>query len=253
MSKTGYLLKNISLINIILTGVIILLIVQLTAPFLGKEMKQTVTFAEKPPEVKDPGGESYADTSVPSAVDYQVISEQNLFNPERKIPEAGAKIQTAQAPQFILYGTLITDDIRIAYLEDKKSPQSTPGRGKRQLPLKLGDTISGYSLKEIEPEKIMLARGTESITVYLDDPNNPKVREAKVQTGKVAPPKTPHKMPSTPQQASTEAAKPVEKTDKPAQSLSEVIKKEPTSEERETARKKFIDFFRRKLKQPESE
>jgi hypothetical protein len=65
----------------------------------------------------------------------------------------------------------------VAYMEDKKSPRTTPGRGKRQTALKKGDTLSGYTLKEIDPEQVILVRGDETLIVKVIDPNVKKDRE----------------------------------------------------------------------------
>jgi hypothetical protein len=65
----------------------------------------------------------------------------------------------------------------VAYMEDKKSPRTTPGRGKRQTALKKGDTLSGYTLKEIDPEQVTMVRGEDTLIVKVIDPNVKKDRE----------------------------------------------------------------------------
>jgi hypothetical protein len=82
-----------------------------------------------------------------------------------------------QKPDFVLYGTLVADNISVAYMEDKKSPRTTPGRGKRQTALKKGDTLSGYTLKEIDPEHVIMVRGEDTLIVKVIDPNVKKDRE----------------------------------------------------------------------------
>lgn len=77
-------------------------------------------------------------------------------------------------PEFVLYGTLITNDISFAYLEDTKAPRNTPGRGKRQIAMKKGDTLSGFNLKEINVDSIVMARGEEKITIYVYNTQKPK-------------------------------------------------------------------------------
>src|SRR4030065_562783 len=71
-----------------------------------------------------------------------------------------------------------TDYTSFAYLEDKKSPRSTPGRGKRQTALKKGDTMSGYILKEIDHDKVVMVRGEDTLTVKVIDSSVKKDREA---------------------------------------------------------------------------
>jgi type II secretory pathway component PulC len=81
-------------------------------------------------------------------------------------------------PEFVLYGVLITDDASVAYVEDKKALQSTAGRGERQVALRKGETLSGFTLTEIGADKIVMVRGDEIITVNLSEP---KVREVAKQ------------------------------------------------------------------------
>jgi hypothetical protein len=125
-----------------------------------------------------------------SAMDYVVIADENLFHPERKIPPEKKEEAALPKPEFVLYGTLITPDLKMAYMEDKKAPFTTPGRGKRQSALKIGESLSGFTLKEIDPTKVVLRRGEETMTVLLDDLKSPKTRE-----GTAAAPGTPSQGP----------------------------------------------------------
>ena len=103
-----------------------------------------------------------------------MIAEENLFHPERKIPAEKKVEQALPKPEFVLYGTLITDDIKLAYLEDRKAPYNTPGRGKRQTVLKIGDTMSSFTVKEIDTDKVVMVRGEDRIEVNVIDPAKPK-------------------------------------------------------------------------------
>ncbi len=91
-------------------------------------------------------------------------------------------------PEVILYGTLITDDMSLAYVEDKKAPRTTPGRGKRQIALKKGETLSGYVLKVVEKDRIELVKGDDRIVVFLSDRNKARSDET---THSVSPPGRP--------------------------------------------------------------
>jgi hypothetical protein len=61
------------------------------------------------------------------------------------------------------------DDMSVAFVEDKKAPYSTPGRGKRQVALKKGDNLNGYILREIEAHRIVLVKGEDKIVVMLNE------------------------------------------------------------------------------------
>ncbi len=128
-----------------------------------------------------------AEDHIPSPSDYILIAEENLFHPERKIPIDKKDEQPLPKPEFVLYGTLITDDISLAYLEDLKSQFTSPGRGKRQTALKKGETMSGFALKDIEADKIVMVRGEEKMEVYLNDSQKPKTRETSAPITQVAP------------------------------------------------------------------
>jgi len=102
-----------------------------------------------------------------SSLDYVVIAEKNLFHPERKMPVEKKEDQQSARPEIILYGTLVTDKKRIAYIEDKKAPYSTQGWGKRQVAVNEGSMIAGYRLAEVNTESILLIRGEDRIVVTL--------------------------------------------------------------------------------------
>lgn len=106
----------------------------------------------------------------PSLSDFSIIGDENLFHPERKIPIEKKEEKPLPKPEFVLYGTLISENLSLAYLEDLKEPYTSPGRGKRQIPLRAGDTLSGFTLKEIYTDKVVMIRGEEKIVLNLTDP-----------------------------------------------------------------------------------
>jgi hypothetical protein len=131
-----------------------------------------------------------------------VIADDNLFHPERLIPAGKFDDQPLEQPEFVLYGTLITDGVRVAYLEDLKSPRSTEGRGRRQEVVKIGDTLSGFTLKEIHQDKVIMERGQDTMVVDLLDSSSKKARGSKSPSDMPQPPskrlKSPSKMPKSP-------------------------------------------------------
>jgi hypothetical protein len=111
----------------------------------------------------------------PPMQDFAIIAEKNLFHPDRIIP-AEKKDVTIPRPEFVLYGTLIVDNVRIAYLSDKKAQRTTPGRGKRQVGLKIGETLSGYTLKEVLHDRAVMVRGDDMIELRVISPESKKER-----------------------------------------------------------------------------
>jgi type II secretory pathway component PulC len=169
------ILKNINVLNMLLLAAAVVLFFVFDYPLLGRQAsvvqvqaKETGAPIQSEERSAPEGNASYAD--------FISIAEKNLFHPEREMPKA--EKAAAPKPELILYGTLITDDVSIAYVEDKKSPYSTPGRAKRQTALKIGGSIGGYVLREIEPNRIVLVRGEDKLVVMLDDTEKRKGSEA---------------------------------------------------------------------------
>lgn len=168
------LLRHLNLLNILLIGILVIL-ARYALHSVPEPKVKVILPSQQKVNAEDIIEEKEASSS---PADYMVIAEQNPFHPERKIPIEKKAEQPIPKPEFVLYGTLITDDLSIAYMEDKKAPVSTPGRGNRQISLRPGQSLSGFTLKEIEAEKVVMVRGEETMTVYLNDPNAPKKREA---------------------------------------------------------------------------
>jgi hypothetical protein len=194
------IIRNINLLNIILITSIIILANYIVLPMFNMDMKYTLPAGKK---IVGDDDEKPAESHIPSLTDYTMIAEDNLFHPERKIPVQKKDEQPLPKPEFVLYGTLITDDLSLAYLEDLKVPRSTPGRGKRQTAMRKGDSMSGFTLKEIETEKVVMVRGEERIELKVADSSKPKIRGtytvATKEVGKtvLTPPKTPTAIVST--------------------------------------------------------
>jgi hypothetical protein len=180
------LLRNINVLNLALAAVILCFAFYLLFPLT----EMPVTY--NPPPVKKPAP-GKTETEPPlqqthNPMEYTLIADQNLFHPERKIPPEKKAEAPLPKPEFVLYGTLITGDLGIAYLEDKKgAPVTTPGRGKRQTALKKGESLSGFILKELFNDRVVMNRGEETMTVYLNDAQAPKAREGVPDQTKTAP------------------------------------------------------------------
>ena len=168
--------KNFSILNTILLLITVLFIIYIFLPRLKIHVQYKLP-AIRPSQEKEKE-EIRAKDRTPSITEYAIVSEKNLFNPERIIPveKKSAEEQTLSKPEFLLYGTLISNDVKLAYLEDLKAPRNTPGRGRRQVALKIGDTLSGFTLKEIHADYIVMVRGEETMTVKITDNAEKKSR-----------------------------------------------------------------------------
>lgn len=193
MNRIRWILSNVNVVNIALAAVLIVLGYNMLLPLLGKSAKLTLPAPKKqaaPPAAK---ADKPAESKSPSPSDFFLIAEQNVFHPERKIPVEKKEAQPLPKPDFVLYGTLMLDDLRVAYMEDKKAPQNAPTRGKKQISLRQGETLSGFVLKDIQADKVVMVRGDEKIDVHLDDPSKSKTRETEITaTAQAAPPAPQH-------------------------------------------------------------
>jgi type II secretory pathway component PulC len=177
-------LRNINLLNILLLAIVLVFALSVFMPALYQDIRYRLPAAKKGVEVEQ---DALLQQKMPSLSDYMIISEENPFHPERKIPVEKKAEQPLPKPEFVLYGTLITDDMKMAYLEDLKAPRSTSGRGKRQVALKQGDSLSGFALKEIEAGKVVMVRGDDKIIVPIIDPSH--AREGQATTVQAEQPK----------------------------------------------------------------
>ena len=186
MHKLKYIFRNINLLNITLITAIIILSNYTVLPMFNMNIRYTLPAGKKTMGDTD---EKPADSLIPSLTDYTMIAEENLFHPGRKIPAEKKDEQPLPKPEFVLYGTLITDNINLAYLEDLKAPYSTTGRGKRQRALRLGNTLSDYTLNEIHHDQVVMVRGDDRIILKVDDPSKSRNKDT-VKVAGIKPEKT---------------------------------------------------------------
>ncbi len=158
-------IRQINVINLLLLTVICLSVKFYLLPVLGENP------AFPQPALNTGPPQQIVSAPVPfqpsPAAEYRIVSVQNIFHPERKIPAETKEISIAAKPEFLLYGTLITDSTALAYMEDRKSPRSSKGRGKRQQSVMLGKSLSGYILAEIQHDRVLMVRDEDRIEVKI--------------------------------------------------------------------------------------
>jgi hypothetical protein len=157
------LLNNINVLNIVLILAVLVMAHYAVAPLLHVNLGDIMPLQKKSTEEKEI---KPAALNPPSPADYLIIADENPFHPERKIPpEKKAEEKPLPKPEFVVYGTVISDDTSFAYLEDLKVPVNTLGRGKRQIALRTGDVLSGFTLKTVEADSIVMVRGEEKMVI----------------------------------------------------------------------------------------
>lgn len=168
MTSKRYLLRSINVLNLLMTAIAIGLFIAFLNPLLGTPAPVKVPASN---EIQPGIARGVDRTMKPSMTDYALIGEQNLFHPDRTISEAKkspAPVKLSR-PELILHGTMLTGELKMAYLEDKKARPKIPGRGAAHMVIKEGDTVGGYILKQITENMIVLANGEEQMTLYLDE------------------------------------------------------------------------------------
>lgn len=164
--------RQLTLLNLLLIAVIIFMADYSIRPYFDVTFGPMLPSPHIPAEIDTVTTHEY---NTPSLSDYILVAEDNLFHPERKIPvEKKAEATPLPKPDFLLYGTLISDDLRVAYLEDLKAPHSSTGRGRRQIPVRQGDVLSGFTLREVSSDKVLMVRGEESITIKVHENRSKK-------------------------------------------------------------------------------
>ena len=205
------LFKNITLLNIILLAIIIVSLKFIVLPLLEYKPDFTID----PQTIReDNDNRSKEDNKKnnnklliePGELSsYSIIADQNLFHPERKIViveekkiEEALPAEEVAEIEFILYGTLMAGNVRVAFMESKvnlplknqrtirtsreareaqvKEKENEPEKPKKRF--YEGDILEGYTLKKINSEDVVLVKEKEEVTVKVYDPANPKKRQS---------------------------------------------------------------------------
>jgi hypothetical protein len=159
-----YLVRSINPLNILLFIIMVAAACCVLFPLMKTNARYSLPQAKLKPVEEAEKSPEKSGNILPS--DYTAIGELNLFHPERRVP-VEKKVEEIPRPELILYGTMIQDNVQYAFIEDKKNPKTTPGRGSRQTTIKKGDVISGFVVSEIGTDRITLTKGDDKMTVLL--------------------------------------------------------------------------------------
>ncbi|MDI6754204.1 MAG: hypothetical protein QME78_07395 [Thermodesulfobacteriota bacterium] len=110
-----------------------------------------------------------------------VISEKNIFNPDRKEFPILAQEQPKppSRPPIQLSGVMIADDVQTASIVNPGRPLPKGERATKTL--KIGDQVGDYKLTRIMPDRVTFEAPGDTYEVLLYDPKAPK-RRAEVKT-----------------------------------------------------------------------
>ena len=113
-----------------------------------------------------------------SIASFILVSEKNIFNPERKEFSLTNLDQSKPMtrPQIILYGVTLAKDYQSASIVNPGRPLR---KGEREMmTLKIGDRVGEYKLTTVLPDRITMEAGEDSFEALLYDSNMPKRRTA---------------------------------------------------------------------------
>jgi hypothetical protein len=161
-----YVLQSLNVFNGLLLAAIAAAVYFAVIPVLNPAAQMPLPPVQ---ESSEPSGKKAEPFRTLAPGDYAMISDQNLFHPERNIPPEKPSEKTIPRPEVFLYGTLITSEGSFAFVGDRKAPPPAEGRDKRQRTLRKGATLGGYLLSEVEADRIVLVKGDERVVVMLND------------------------------------------------------------------------------------
>ena len=114
----------------------------------------------------------------PARAVYDVISQKNIFHPERKefpiiLPPDPAK-KAATRPNLTLFGVAMGESFQSALINN---PTRRADKGEREtMSVKVGDRVGEYTVKEIQSDRITLESSGDSFDILLYDPSRQKKR-----------------------------------------------------------------------------
>jgi type II secretory pathway component PulC len=115
---------------------------------------------------------------------YNSIVQNDLFRPSRSAsPEEDTPLQQFTKDKPTLFGTIIMDNEKSAILEDPSSKVTKLYR--------INDSFAGYTIKEIQEDKVVLSKDGQSVEVKLREKKDikmpvvrqPAVRQRRPQRG----------------------------------------------------------------------
>ncbi len=128
---------------------------------------------------EDPG------VAMPGEAAFAVITQRPLFSPDRRPPQESAGGSATpvsdKLPPLLLTGVVIADDDSVAIVEDgAPGRQNEPGQVVR-----LGDSIQGWTVEEILPDRIVLTRGEdrEELRLVEDGAQRQRVQRRRAPVG----------------------------------------------------------------------
>jgi hypothetical protein len=164
------LARRLLALNLLLAGLAVFSSIRIGHALFAPDLQSPPRIA-RPLAVAAPRDHGALRNSRSSAV-YDVIATRSLFDPNRSSPrssEATAPIQLP-APTLALYGVAISDDTRVAFVQDLVTKQI--------VGYKTGDRLAGGQVERIEPDRVVIMRADGPMEVLLHQPKEHQPEES---------------------------------------------------------------------------
>ena len=149
-------------LNLFMAGLLVFFSIRIGHALFTPDSQSPSRIAH-PIAVTAPGNHDVAPSSRSRGAN-DVIATRTLFHPNRSEPKAITQI-LPPAATLALYGVVISDDTRLAYLQDLATKQI--------LGYKTGDKLAGGQVERIEPDRVVIMRADGPIEVLLHRPKEP--------------------------------------------------------------------------------
>ena len=169
--------RNLVLVNLTLLGIAILLGYALLGKWRQFEAEHRLDLPN--PGSRAAAGDSGRPASPASASSFAAIVDHHLFNPDRSndLPQEflDRPEEAAAEPVPVLKGTVGVGGEDYALMVSGKSKSSSSLYRR----LKVGEALDGYTLVQVEMDRVVMKTGTREVNVSMDDRSRKPKRPAR--------------------------------------------------------------------------
>ena len=153
-------------LNLFLAGLSVFFFIRIGHAVFASDLQSTFPIA-RPLAVAGPRAPGAA-RHARSSGDYGVIATRTLFHPSRSQSTSSEAMAPIPPPAstLALYGVAISDDTRVAFVQDLVTKQISGYR--------TGDKLAGGQVERIEPDRVVIMRADGPIEVLLRRPKEPQ-------------------------------------------------------------------------------
>jgi type II secretory pathway component PulC len=149
-------------LNLVMAGLSVFLSIRIGHALFTPDLQSSSRIAQR---LAVSGPDNYDTVRNPrSSGIYDVIASRDLFHPNRSDPTSSEAIAPILPPPttLALYGVAISDDTRVAFVQDLVTKQI--------VSYKTGDKLAGGQVERIEPDRVVIMRADGPFEVLLHRP-----------------------------------------------------------------------------------